>query len=283
MLMTPREYQDFGANEVFRYWERNGGKGNPLLAYPTGTGKSIIVAMICIMAFRMWAQTRILMLTKTKELVAQNYEKLKLCWPEAPVGIYCDGLGQKDHFYPITFGSIGSVYKMAVLFGFIDFIIVDECHEISPDDDTMYRKFIAELMEINPNLKVIGLTATPYRMKQGKLTEGENALFTDVVVDATGLEAFNWFFHEGYLVPPVPRPTTTEIDLSQVKISKGEYESKSATAAFAAKDEQMVLEMLELSKNRFSKLVFASGVEHCQKLVDIINYYAGAGSATCVA
>lgn len=279
MLLTPRDYQDFGARSVFEYWGRK--PGNPLLAYPTGTGKSIIVAQICLMAMQMHAGTTILMLTKTKELVAQNYEKLKLCWPESPVGIYSDGLNRKEHHFPITFGTIGSMYKVAHLFGFIHFVVVDEAHEISPDENTMYQKLFADLRVLNPDLKVIGLTATPYRMKQGKLTEGENALFTDIVVDATGLEAFNWFFHEGYLVPPVPRPTTTKIDISKVKISQGEYSTASMTEAFAPKDEQMVIEMLELSKNRFSKLVFASGVDHCKRLVDILRHYGA--SATWVA
>jgi DNA repair protein RadD len=281
MLLVPRDYQDFGINSVFDYFGSN--DGNPLLLYPTGTGKSIIVAGICVRALAAYPGTRILMLTKTKELVKQNYDKLRLAWSDAPVGIYCDGLGKKQHHFPITFGSIASVQKQAALFGFIDFVIIDEAHEVSDSDTTMYRKFIAELKLRNPKIKTIGLTATGWRMKQGRLTQGANALFTDVCVDSTGLEAFNWFFDEGYLVPPVPKPTETQYDLSQVKISGGEYEQKSLMAEVDndKKNEQAVLEMLEMSKDRHVKLVFASGVTHCKHIVDILKYYGQ--SATWVA
>lgn len=281
MLLVPRDYQDYGIESVFNYFVEN--SGNPLLLYPTGTGKSVIVAGICVRALSAYPGTRILMLTKTKELVKQNYDKLRMAWSDAPVGIYCDGLGKKQHHFPITFGSIASVQKQSALFGFIDFIIIDEAHEVSDSDTTMYRKFIAELQKVNPKLKTIGLTATGWRMKQGRLTQGANALFNDVVVDSTGLEAFNWFFDEGYLVPPIPKPTQTQYDLSQVKISGGEYEQKSLMAEVDndKKNESAVLEMLEMSKERHVKLIFASGVTHCKHIVDILKYYGQ--SATWVA
>lgn len=273
MLLVPRDYQDYGIEATFNYFEQN--PGNPLLLYPTGTGKSIIVAGICVKALRGWPATRIMMLTKTKELVKQNFDKLKLAWSDAPVGIYCAGLDKKQHHYPITFGTIGSVYKIPELFDFVDFCIVDEAHEISPSDETMYQKFFAGLRKRNPKLKVIGLTATGYRMKQGMLTNGDNALFTDVAVDCTGLDAFNWFFSEGYLVPPIPRSTTTEYDLTNVKIQGGEYEQKSLMAEVdnQKKNEAACIEMMELGHHRRSKLVFSSGVEHCKHLVEILRYY----------
>jgi DNA repair protein RadD len=293
MLLKPRDYQDYATNQPFDYfmglWQAEGalepskGDGNPLIAMPTGVGKSIVVAGVCERALREYPQTRIMMLTDTKELVSQNYAKLKALWPQAPVGIYCDGLDRKQHHYPITFGTIGSVINVAAVFGFIDFLIVDECHGISEKDDTMYRKLITALMLVNPKLKVIGLTATPYRMKQGLLTQGENALFSDIVVDMTGLEAYNWFFEQGYLVPPIPRPTGVEYDLSKIKISGGEYEQKSMQEEVdeQAKNEAVVLELLHYGATRHCGMVFASGVDHCRHLLDIFEYYGE--SATWVA
>lgn len=276
MRLTPRDYQSYAIDSPFNYFIE-GGEGNPLLAMPTGVGKSIVVGGIVERALREWPATRILMLTETKELVAQNYEKLKALWPDAPVGIYCDGLNRKQHHYPVTFGTIASVINVAAVFGFIDFVIVDECHGISPSDDTMYRKLLATLEQTNPHLKVIGLTATPYRMKQGLLTQGDNAVFTDIIVDMTDLDSYNWFFDEGYLVPPIPRPTSTEatIDAANVKIKGGEYDQKSMQeeADNAKKNEAVVLEMLHYGISRHSGMVFASGLEHCKHLLDIFNYY----------
>lgn len=274
MLLKPRDYQDYATDKPFEYFI-NGGVGNPLIAMPTGTGKSLVVGGIVERALREYPQTRILMLTETKELVAQNYAKLKQMWPEAPVGIYCDGLDRKQHHYPVTFGTIASVINVASVFGFIDLVIVDECHGISDKDDTMYRKMLTVLSEVNPKLKVIGLTATPYRMKQGLLTHGDNAVFTDIVVDMTDLESYNWFFEQGYLVPPIPRPTSVEYDLSKIKISGGEYEQKSMQDEMDSvkKNEAVVLELLQFGANRHSGMVFASGVDHCKHLVEIFEYY----------
>ena len=282
MLLQPRDYQDYAIDKPFEYFIE-GNTGNPLIAMPTGVGKSIVVAGIVERALREYPATRILMLTETKELVAQNYEKLKQLWPEAPVGIYCDGLDRKQHHYPVTFGTIASVLNVVSAFGFIDFVIVDECHGISEKDDTMYRKMLTVLALVNPALKVIGLTATPYRMKQGLLTEGDNALFTDMIVDMTDLESYNWFFDEGYLVPPIPRPTHVEYNLSNVKIKGGEYEDASLRAEVdnEKKNEALVLETLQYGVNRHSGMVFASGLEHCKHLLDMFHYYGE--SATWVA
>jgi len=283
MLLKERDYQTYAADKPFEYFAES--VGNPLILMPTGTGKSLVVGGIVERALRAYPATRIIMMTETKELVAQNYEKLKTMWPDAPVGIYCDGLDRKQHHYPVTFGTIGSLIGVAEIFGFIDFVIVDEAHGISEKDDTMYRRFLQALMVKNPNLKVIGLTATGFRMKQGMLTQGDNPVFTDIIVDMVGLESFNWFLDEGYLVPPIPRPTGAEtlIDASKVKVRGGEYDQKSMQdeADNQKKNEAVVLELLQYGQNRHSGMVFASGLEHCKHLLEIFEYYGQ--SATWVA
>lgn len=273
MLLTPRDYQEYAIDRPFKYFEES--DGNPLILMPCATGKSVVVGGICERALRQYPQTRILMLTETKELVKQNYDKLKSMWLDAPVGIFCDGLDRKEHHYPLTFGTIGSVINVSEVFGFVDLLLVDEADGISEKDDTMYRQFILKLRLRNPKLKVIGLTATGYRTKQGPLTAGKNALFTDVIVDMTDMDTYNWFFDEGYLVPPVPRPTKTEYDLTSVKIKGGDYDQKSLHEAVdnQKKNEAAILELLEFSVDRHCGLIFASGVAHCKHLLEILQYY----------
>src|SRR3546814_2131431 len=82
---------------------------------------------------------------------------------------------------------------------------------------TLFRSFISELTKRNPNIVVTGLTATGWRPGQGMLHWGDNALFDGIAVDACGLEAFNWFFDEGYLVPPVAKRTSFQYDISKVR------------------------------------------------------------------
>jgi DNA repair protein RadD len=287
MRHQPRDYQDYAIGQPFKYFE-NGNVGNPLLLMPTGTGKSHVVAGIVERALTAYPQTRIVMMTETKELVSQNYQKLKENWPEAPVGIYCDGLDRKQLHYPVTFGTIQSLISVVDALGFIDFVIVDEAHGISEDEDTQYRQFMQRLARPreqggNPHVKVIGLTATGFRMKQGMLTQGDNPLFTDIIVDMTDLDSYNWFFEQGYLVPPIPRPTGVKYDLKNVKIKGGEYDQKSMQEEVDTqkKNEAVVLELLNHGQNRHCGIVFASGVDHCQHLVEIFEYYGE--SATWVA
>jgi DNA repair protein RadD len=114
-------------------------------------------------------------------------------------------------------------------------------------------------------------------MKQGLLTQGDNPVFTDIVVDMTDLESYNWFFEQGYLVPPVPRPTSdaSYIDPSKVAVRGGEYDQKSMQqeADSQKKNEAVVLELLQYGANRHSGMVFASGVDHCKHLLEIFEWY----------
>lgn len=115
-------------------WFKNNKEGHPCIVLPTGAGKSIIVAELCRIALTQWSGTRILMLTHNKELIDQNAEKMRLIWPNAPIGVYCAGLGRKE-IEQITFGSIQSLRRKAEALGHIDLVIVDECHLISHRDE----------------------------------------------------------------------------------------------------------------------------------------------------
>lgn len=281
-MIIPRDYQEYGINSVFEYFAE--ASGNPLLLYPTGTGKSVVIAEIFRRALQGWPSFRGMMITHSELLVEQNYEKLKAVWPEVPAGIYCAGLNRKEHFFPITFCSIQSVANVTELFGFIDFIVVDEAHMISPSEETLYQKVFTELRKRNPKLKIVGLTATGFRMKQGHLLEGENAIFTDVIVDATNLEAFNWFLDEGFLVAPIPKPTREQIDTSKVKFTAGDYNQKELQEVSDTPkiNEAAVREILMEGAERNCGLIFATGVDHCKHLHEVFEYYVP-GEATWVA
>jgi len=262
--MQPRPYQSEAINSIFSYFTTN--QGNPIVALPTGTGKSIVIAEFLRQVYQYYPGQRIMMLTHVKELIQQNYEKLRAVWPLAPAGIYSAGLSRRDTHKPITFAGIGSVYKRAAEFGRQDLVIVDECHLIPHSGDGQYRTMIGALLEANPHLKVIGLTATPYRLGGGLLTDG--GLFNHVCYDGTGMEPFNEFFKEGYLLPPVPRKTTTELDSSSVRIQGGDFVQKDLQAAVDREEitRAAIDEVTRLASDRQSWLVFASGIEHAENI-----------------
>ena len=124
-----RKYQSF-AIELLYQWFRDNPTGNPILELPTGSGKSWIVAQLCRDALDNWPETKVLMLTHQKELIEQNAEKLRLVWPDAPMGIYSAGLKSRE-IDSITFAGIQSVRNRAADLGHIDLVVVDECHLIN--------------------------------------------------------------------------------------------------------------------------------------------------------
>jgi DNA repair protein RadD len=271
--MQLRYYQHEAIDAIFDHFENH--DSNPIVALPTGTGKSVVIAEFLKRVFESFPGQRVAMLTHVKELIQQNYDELRTLWPLAPVGIYSAGLGRKE-VLPIIFGGIKSVVKKAKEIGALDLIIVDECHLVSPHEDTFYRKFFEEQKTMNDNVKVIGLTATPYRLGQGMLTEnfhGKNgkehaALFGRVCYDATSFKAFNRLVDEGFLAPLIPLRTETQVDVSEVHKRGGEFVEKEIQIAFdrdeitrAAIDETITA---ATGDERCRWLVFASGVAHAE-------------------
>lgn len=121
-----RDYQQRTIDQLYA-WFAEGNAGHPCLVLPTGSGKSHIIAALCKDALQSWPETRILMLTHVKELIAQNAEKMRQHWPNAPLGIYSAGLKRKELGEPITFAGIQSVRTKAKQIGHVDLVIIDEC------------------------------------------------------------------------------------------------------------------------------------------------------------
>src|SRR3954468_3686293 len=103
-MISLRPYQSEGLDAIWSYFA-NGGIGNPCLAWPTGTGKSIVPAIFIRDVMKRWPNQRFLMGTHVKELIQQNYEVLKAVWPDAPVSIYSAGLKLKNPAMPIVYGG----------------------------------------------------------------------------------------------------------------------------------------------------------------------------------
>ena len=267
--MKLREYQVEAIRAVYDYFLRN--TGNPLIAMPTGTGKSLVIAGLVQSAMWNWPNQRILILSHVKELLAQNHDKLLTLWPAAPVGIYSAGLGKKQTTKAITMAGIGSIAKKAEIFRHIDLIIIDEAHMVSDAEDTLYRTFIKDLKVINPNLKVIGLTATAWRLGTGKLTD--NGVFTDICFNITGLQAFNRLIAEGYLAPLIPRQTKQMLDVDGVHSRAGEFVASELQIAVDKLEvtQAALKEVLECAGGRNHWLIFASGVEHAIHISDMLN------------
>ena len=259
-----RDYQTRTLTQLYDWFQGN--KGNPCIVLPTGSGKSHIVAALCKDAVQTYPHTRILMLTHVKELIEQNAEKMRQHWKNAPMGIYSASIGKRE-IDAITFAGIQSVRNKASLFRHIDLVLIDECHLVSHKDEGSYRQLINELTAINPALRVVGLTATPYRLGHGLITDGD-ALF-DALIEPVSIEEL---VHKGYLAPLRSKLTKLDFDLSKVKKRGGEYIDADLQAAIDTKDKniKVVQEIMALAGERKSWLIFCTGVDHSQHIMDVL-------------
>ncbi len=266
--MKLRWYQEEAVESVFYYFEHN--EGNPIIALPTGTGKSLVIAEFIRRGLNIYPETRILMLTHVDELLKQNVATLKKIWPAAPVGIFSAALKQRDVFLPIIFGGVASVVRAIQQFGWRDLIIIDECHLLSPAAASMYQKIISALKEINPYLKVIGFSATPFRMKDGILTDG--GLFTDICYNQCTVGGFNQLVTEGYIAPLIPACTESYLDVSDVSTSSGDFNQKQLQNAVNKREitERILEEVCRRGAERNCWLIFGSGIEHVENIKEIL-------------
>jgi DNA repair protein RadD len=268
-MYQERYYQREAHDAIFYYYAK-GSCGNPVVVMPTASGKSWVIGLFIRTVMQRWPRQRVLVVTHVKELIEQNAEKLKLLWPEAPMGIFSAGLGQRDTHFPIIYGGVASMVNCIDKFGWRDLMLVDEAHLISPKDGTQYQEIIAKLRLVNPNMKVIGFTATPFRMGSGMISDGP--IFTDVCYDLSAYDAFNRLVNEGYLCKLIPKKTHTELDVSQVKITDGDF-NKDQLQAAVDKDHLTVNacnEIIDLGFDRDAWLIFASGIEHANHIAEYL-------------
>ena len=171
--MELRGYQQIAVNAVYDYLRKS--DLNPCVVLPTGAGKSIVIAKIVTDAVTLW-QGRCLILAHVKELLEQNGTKIAALCPEIDIGIFSAGLNSRNTKERVIVAGIQSVYDKAAQLGSFDLVLIDEAHLIPPDGDGMYRSFLDDMKKINPNIRLIGMTATPYRLKGGLICRKENLL-----------------------------------------------------------------------------------------------------------
>ncbi|MDN2584048.1 DEAD/DEAH box helicase [Aquibium sp. ELW1220] len=263
-MLTLRPYQQDAITTIYGYFEKK--SGNPLIVIPTAGGKSLVMAAFIGGVLKAWPDQRILIVTHVRELIAQNHAEMIGLWPEAPAGIYSAGLGKREAQARILFAGIQSIHRRAKEIGHTDLVLIDEAHLIPGNSSTMYRRFLDGLARINPALKVIGLTATPFRLDSGMLHEGKNALFTDIAYEASVRDLID----QGYLAPLVSKQPATRLDVSKVGTRAGEFIARDLAAAVDqdAITRAAVTEIIEHGRERKSWLAFCSGVDHARHVAE---------------
>ncbi|PMN98979.1 ATP-dependent helicase [Vibrio splendidus] len=271
-MYTLRPYQADSVKSVIHYFRKH--QTPAVLVLPTGAGKSLVIAELARLA-----KGRVLVLAHVKELVEQNHEKYEGYGLKG--SIFSAGLGRKETDQQVVFASVQSVVRNLDLFSNqFSLLVIDECHRVPDEKTSSYQKVITHLRENNSGIKVLGLTATPYRLGMGWLyqyhTRGqvrseEPRFFRDCIFELP----IRYLLDEGFLTPArmIDAPVLS-YDFSQLKpASTGRYkeaeldmvieQSKRATP-------QIVDQIIELAKDKLGIMVFAATVRHAQEILGLL-------------
>lgn len=261
------DYQEGAIDSLFSYLKETKGKGNnnPLLQVPTGGGKSLIQAHIIKKVLELVPTASILCLCHATEIIKQNYEEYISYTKNGNAGIYCGKLKRKDKT-PVLFSSIQSIAKSDLYKQKFDIIIIDEAHLCNNKMSGQYREFIHKTKEFNQKVRIIGMTATPWRMDGGCLLEGEKNLFNSIVYRITIKDLIERGRLTTIITPNAEQ--TRNIDYSGLTVNRirNDFTQSSMSDAIMQSIDKIVPEFNYILKHRKHVLVFAPTIVVCEKI-----------------
>ncbi len=268
-MKIPYDHQEKVHKAIWQYVETTKEPG--VVVCPVASGKSYMMARFSKSTIDEFPNTRVIILAHVAELLVQTMEELVELWPFAPYGFYADKLKSKDLEAQIIIASIQSIYNKAFeIIGGVDIVLIDECHLIGPKETTIYRKFLNDLLTINPHARILGFTGTNFRANKGLLTEGEDRLFHNVIYQIPMLDLIN----KGILCPLItPQdPLKTRMSAVGVGTRDGDYITSQLSKAVDKEEitKACVDEIIERGNDRKKWIVFTVDIEHCTHVRDEI-------------
>ncbi|GIV04144.1 MAG: hypothetical protein KatS3mg082_2756 [Nitrospiraceae bacterium] len=263
-MLTLRPYQEEAKASVYQHLRVR--DDNPCVVIPTAGGKTPVMASICKDAVGLW-HGRVLILAHVRELLEQTADKLRAVCPEVEFGIYSAGLKRRDTSHAVIVAGIQSVYKRACELDAFDLVVIDEAHMIPPEGDGMYRQFLADARTINPNVRIIGFTATPFRMRTGPICTPDG--FLNHVCYEVGVRLL---IVQGYLCPLITKAGINKADFSRLHVRAGEFVADEVEHLMD--DDRLVEaacgETVAYAAERRAVLIFASGIKHGEHIVRVL-------------
>lgn len=272
--MQLRPYQQEAFNSVISWVKKS---FDPCLVNAaTGAGKSLIIAAIAECLHGISGGKKILCLAPSKELILQNREKYLATGN--PASLFSASAGGRCLKHPVVFGTEKTVKNAIDKFGDqFCAVVIDEAHRITPT----IKLIVDELKKKNKKLRVIGLTATPYRMGSGYIykidengktlddSETVNPFFKKLVYK---IEA-RYLIEQGYLTSPVFEAGQSEsYDTSGLSLNRmGLFDSADIDRAFVGKGRKtslIVAEIVAKAHNRMGVMIFAATVQHAHEIME---------------
>jgi DNA repair protein RadD len=268
--MILRPYQQEAVDAIMSWVRRS---TEPcLIEAATGAGKSLLVADIARQVHEASGK-RVLCLAPSAELVTQNREKFIATGN--PASIFSASAGGISLRHPVVFGTPITVKNKIQRFG-ADFamVILDEAHGLTPTIKTI----IDSIREKNPNLRVVGMTATPYRMREGYIYklrpddtpvpehQTQEPYFTKLVYEIGA----RMLIEQGYLTPPVMgRLNASGYNTLHMALnSRGQFDKEEVDQAYhghGRKTSAIIADIVAQSRDRRGVMIFAATVQHAKE------------------
>lgn len=270
MKYTLRPYQQEAVDAAIAHMKKS--IMPAVLELATGAGKSLIVA-----ALAKWIHDtsgkKVLCIQPSAELTKQNFDKYASTGE--PASIFSASAGGKCMRHPVVYGTPGTLKNALSRLGDkFGAVILDEAHTNTPS----IRLIIESMREKNPNLRVIGMTATPYRSTTGYIYQYD-ASGVFVPEDQAIAPYFNNLLYSiqtqeliamGFLTPAHADPDiAASYDSSGMMLNnRGQFDSKEVERVFEGQGRltsQIVADVVRHSIGRDGVMIFAATVQHAKE------------------
>jgi DNA repair protein RadD len=265
-----RDYQTQAVKAAVEHFRH--GDNPAVIVLPTGAGKSLVIAELSRLA-----KGRVICLAHVKELVEQNHGKFLATGSAA--GVFSAGLSQKNSTAKTTFASIQSLSANLDSFQApASLIIIDECHRVGTDENGQYNKTLTHFRTLNPSVKILGLTATPYRLGSGWIYQHHYHGYTRPCITSFFKKCIfelplQHMVKNGYLTPPIhydaaiahydfsllTQSLDGEQDTDDIALNELIHKHPRVTKAVTE-------QIIQLSQDRQGVMIFASTIDHAQEI-----------------
>lgn len=270
--MNLRPYQTAALDAIQREWVSH---KSTLINMATGLGKTIVMAGMVQRIF----PRRVLILVHRRVLAEQAVDKVVKATGASTgleMGMSSVVVGQQDfrgrlpRVIVASIQTLSSIGKMGTArmekFNPRDFgaVFCDEAHHTPADQ---WRRVIEYFTSGNPDLRVLGVTATPDRADKKAL----GAVFDSVACEYDILFGVN----DGWLVPPKQRLIqVTDIDFSGIRTRGGDLDTNELAAVMEQEKalHGVVDQTIRQAGDR-KTLVFTASVKQAEQTTLLFNRY----------
>lgn len=246
---------------------------HPCLVIPSCDVKTSIIATICRDA-AIHLNRRVLIVSGHSELLQHAADALLQNFVDVRIGVYSDRLDRHEARAAVVMGDIETVHQRARELGPFGLILVDDAHMVLPENDDLYRRFLAETTNINPGVRVIGFAPTMFRIDSEIICGPEN-----ILNHFCGQVALPALIQDGHLSQIITKASITRVNTSGVRIVNGDFDAGDVETLL---DNDGLVhaacrEIVDSTLDRRSVLICATGVHHGRHVQHVLQQQHGVG------